>query len=440
VRRAVVVLLVLGLLAAGGAGIYRLVGSTSGVIADAGPVVPTTRVVRGPLELAVRMSGELRATRQMQITAPAVGGALRIVSMMETGVAVDEGDPIMEFDPADQQFALEQSRSELLEAEQEIIKRQAELEVQAAQDKVTLLTAQFDVRRAELDAKVDASLVAANEAKIRQVSLEQARRHLTQVEQDVASRQTTTKAALAILNERRMKATIAADRAQQGIEGLVLKAPMAGVVVVQPNMEAMGGMIISGMAMPSYRVGDTVPSGRMVVEVYDISSMEVRARVNEQERANIAVGQTATVLSDAVAGIKQPATVTSIAGLGRADVRSGPMRMFDVILTMAAPDSRLRPGTSVTVLAHGQKIDDVLLLPRQSLFEKDGKSIVYARTSTSFAPRDVKVIHRTEGRVAVEGVEEGLEVALIDPDQASRPARPATPSGPPPAGPVGGPK
>src|SRR4029453_5055281 len=138
---------------------------------------------------------------------PATGGQLRILSMADTGEEVEEGDPLVEFDPAEQQFLLEQSRSELLEAEQEIIKRQAELEVQAAQDKVTLLGAQFDVRRAELDAKVDETMVAANDAKIRQVTLEQTRRQLTQVQQDVASRQTTTKAALAILNERKMRAS-----------------------------------------------------------------------------------------------------------------------------------------------------------------------------------------------------------------------------------------
>ena len=63
-------------------------------------------------------------------------------------------DVVMEFDPADQQYALEQAESELLEAEQEIIKRRAETQAQEAQDKVTLLTAQFDVRRAALDAAV----------------------------------------------------------------------------------------------------------------------------------------------------------------------------------------------------------------------------------------------------------------------------------------------
>ena len=427
IRRLIVVIVVLAALGGAGFGFYRLAGSSAGVIASDGQSVPTTRVTRGTLELKVQMPGELRATKQTQITAPATGGALRIISMTETGIAVKEGDPIMEFDPADQLFAQETARSQLLEAEQEITKRQAELEVQAATDKVTLLTARFDVRRAELDAKVDETLVAANEAKIRQVSHDQAKRHLVQVEQDVASRQASTKAALAILNEQRMKASIAAERAQQSLDGLVLKSPMDGIVIVQANMDAMGGMVIYGMPMPSYRVGDTVPSGRLVVEVYDIASMEVRARVNEQERANISVGQPAVVIGDAIAGLSQSATIASIAGLGRADSRMGPMRQFDVILNMVSPDPRLRPGTTVNVIVPGRKVEKILLVPRQAVFEKDGKPIVYVRAENGFRVRDVKVLHRTESRIAVEGIDDGTEIAMIDPTQASRPATAPTP-------------
>jgi hypothetical protein len=435
-RKAFVAIVILALLGGAGYGVWRLVGTTT-AMAESGPVVPTSRVTRGPLELTVRMSGDLRATKQTQIMAPPVGAAqLRIVDMVDTGIEVAEGDPIMEFDPGEQQFQLEQSRSELLEADQEIIKRQAELEVQAAQDKVTLLAAQFDVRRAELDAKVDETMVAANDAKIRQVTLEQTRRQLAQVQQDVASRQTTTKAALAILNERKMRATMAADRAQQAIDSLVLKAPMDGVVVVQGNQDSAGGIIIFGMPLPAYRVGDSVSSGRLMVEIYDISSMEARARVNEQERANLAVGQDARIESEAIGGLSQTAKILSIAGLGKADVRSGPLRMFDVILGISEPDARLRPGTTVNVIAKGQKIESVLQLPRQCVFEKDGKPIVFVRTPTGFTAKEIKVLNRSEGRVAIEGVDEGTEVAMIDPDKPLG-TKPAALPPSPAAGPAG---
>ena len=113
------------------------------------------------------------------LTVPPVGGALRILTLTGTGIAVKKDDAVMEFDPADQQYALEQAESELLEAEQEIIKRRAEILVQDAGDKVTLLTAQYDVRRAALDAMLDKDLISANEFQIRQAELAEAKRNLT---------------------------------------------------------------------------------------------------------------------------------------------------------------------------------------------------------------------------------------------------------------------
>jgi hypothetical protein len=67
-------------------------------------------------------------------------------------------------------------------------------------------------------------------------------------------------------------------------------------------------------------------------------------------------------------------------------------------------------------------VANVLLLPRQALFEVDGKPTVYAREigAASFAPRQVKVLHRTESQIALEGLDEGIEVALVDPVAAMR--------------------
>jgi hypothetical protein len=378
------------------------------------------------------MIGDLRASQQQAISAPPVGAAVRILSMLETGAVVKAGDPIVEFDPADQLYALEQAESELREAEQEIIKRRADNAAQAAQDKVALLTAEFNVRRAELDAAVDEDLIPANEHKIRQVSLAEAKRTLEQTKQDVASRATTSTAGLAVLEERRVKAQLAADRARQNIESLEVKAPIDGVISVRENMDASGGVIFSGMTLPTYRVGDTANPGRPVMDLFDISRMEIRATVNEQERANVAAGQAVTVESDVVPNSSLTARITAVSGLGRAVRQAGPLRLFDVTLVLDHADPRLRPGTSVRVVVQGEQVEGVLLAPRQAVFEQDGKPIVYARTAGGFEAKEVKVVHRTESRVAIEGVEEGTEVALISPDKAAlvEAATAASPAGP----------
>jgi len=401
-------------------------GLDTGVMADSAPAVPTTHVSRGELELSVYMTGDLRASRQAALIAPSVGGTLRVLKVLDSGVSVKTGDVIMEFDPADQQYALEQAQSQLAEAEQEIVKRRADTQAQEAQDKVTLLTAEFDVRRAELDGAVDEGLIPANDYKIRQVTLEEAKRRLEQVKEDVQSRAVTNKAALSVLQEKLNKTRLDAERAKQNMQNLVITAPMDGVVAVRENQDAAGGFFFSGMTLPSYRVGDTVYSGRPIVDVFDVSGMEIKARVNEQERSNVAEGQAARVEADAVAGLTLDAKVTAIAGLGRPDRNSGPLRLFDVTLELSHPDGRLRPGTTVRVTIPGRKVEGVLVLPRQAVFERDGKPVVLVRAGAGFEPRSVKVLHRNESRVAIEGIDEGTEVALVDPEAAPRPAATTT--------------
>ena len=387
-----------------------------------GPLVPTARVVRGSIALDVTVNGDLRAGKSVVMSAPSVGGTLRILSILPTGTAVKAGDVLVELDPSDQEYAIEQAKSQLEEAEQNIAKRKADMQVQAAEQEVTLLTARFDVRRAELDARVDKDLVSANDFARRQLALDQAKQQLARLESDAKTRVETDRASLTLVEEGRTKATLAMKRAQQNIESLVIKAPMDGMVVVRANPEAAsGGMYYPGMQLPEMRAGDNTSAGRQLLDIYDLTGMQLRVRVNELARANVAVGQAADVISDALPGLVLKAKVSTVAGTVTTSDwydASGPSRLFDAALTLVDVDPRLRPGTSVRVVLRGKKVDDVLQVPLQAVRQKNGKPIVYLQTAKGFETREVKVAYRTESRAGLEGIDEGAIVALIDPTVA----------------------
>ncbi len=384
-------------------------------VAEAPALTPTARVEQGSLEITIHMRGDVRAGRQQAITAPPTGGSLRILQMVDSGQVVDEGDLLVAFDPADQLYNLEQAESELREAEQTIIKRRAEIDAQTAADEVALLTARFNVRRAELDARVDEDLIPANDYRIRQVSLDEARRTLAQTEQDVEARTTVNSASLSVLEETRAKAQLAADRARQNLQMLEVRAPMAGVVAVRENLDSTN-VFYSGMTLPPYRVGDLVNAGRPLIDLFDMSGLEIRGTVSELDRVNLATGQPVAVTSSGVPGVTFPATIQAVSNMSQPAQRyAGPLRRFDVTVRLDEPDTRLHPGAVVELEVAGPRIESVLVLPRQAIFEEDGRSISYVRTGESFEPRDVKVVHRGEVDVAVEGLEAGTEVALVRP-------------------------
>ena len=164
--------------------------------------IPVGQVKRGDMELKVVVTGELRANHTITLTAPPVGGgALQITQLSHTGVPVKKGDIVIEFDPSEQRYKLEQNRSELLQADQEITKAKADAAVLAAQDKVALLKDRFDVRRAELDVQKN-ELVSAIDGKKNQLALEQAQRVLAELEQDIQSHTASGQATIYLAQEK----------------------------------------------------------------------------------------------------------------------------------------------------------------------------------------------------------------------------------------------
>jgi HlyD family secretion protein len=427
VRRTLVVVAVLaGVLGAGALAAMAVPYFSPGGAA----VVPTARVAKGPLQLTVHAAGDLRAGRTTTLIAPPVGGTLRLVHMLTTGTLVKAGDVVVEFDPADQQFALGQARSEVAEADQEIAKMKADQAAQVAQDQVGLLTARFAVRRAELDASAN-ELIPAIEAQKNRLTLEEARRALEQIQQDVKARAITSDASMAVAQEKRNKAMLAMQRAQQVIDSLVLRATLDGVVSAKENRDAMGGIMISGMAMPEYREGDSVNPGRPVADVIESGRMEIRAKVDENDRANLTEGQPTSVEIDALPGETFPARVGALAGLAsRSGVfeSSTATRQFDVTFVFDRVDPRMKAGGSARVTIEGREVPDALTIPRQAVFQKNGKTFVRVKTGERFEEREVTVVQRTESRVLLEGLPEGTEVALVDPATiANRPGAAGSP-------------
>jgi len=60
---------------------------------------------------------------------------------------------------------------------------------------------------------------------------------------------------------------------------------------------------------------------------------------------------------------------------------------------------------------------NVLYLPSQALFESDGRTFVYAKQGSSFAPVDVKLIRRSDRQVVIDKIAEGQIVAMANPVQ-----------------------
>jgi HlyD family secretion protein len=395
--------------------------------------IPTARVKRGDLEMKIFASGELRASHMETLTAPPIGGgSLQLTHLLHTGTVVKKGELVMEFDPAEQLYKVDQNRSELLQADEEIIKAKADAAVTAAQDKVGLLKARFDVRRAELDVQKN-ELVSTIDARKNDLALEQAKRVLTELEQDVKSRSASGKATIIVAEEKRNKAKLAMDQAQDNINKMRVSSPIDGLVALEKNEGAAGGFFFGGMSLPEYREGDQVEAGSTVGQVIDPKEMELSAQVGELERNNVKEGQTVDVELDPLPGQVFHGTVKTAGGMNaRRFWEADTGAKFEVTIALSSRDEHLRPGVTAHIVIHSDPRKNVLYLPRQALFMKDSKRVVFVRSSNGFEPREVKIQAENESRAAIEGLGVDTEIALIDPTANRKSAGAgavATPSG-----------
>jgi multidrug efflux pump subunit AcrA (membrane-fusion protein) len=378
--------------------------------------VPLAVVKRGSLDLEVHATGELRASHELMLTAPTIGGdSLQITELARTGGMVKKGDLVLAFDPSEQHYKLEQNHSEYLQAEQEITKAMADAVVLAAEDKVALLKARYSVRRAELDVQKN-ELESKIDADKNLLALDQARRVLTELERDAESHKATGQAAIYLAREKSNKAKLAMDQAQQNLEKMKVVAPMDGLISIQKNEQASGGIYFTGMSLPDYRPGDRVYPGGAIANIVDPMSLDLTSKVSEQDRGNIHQGEPVEVTFDVLPDRVFHGTVKSLGGMSvRQLFEASSSGSFDVTIQLTESDQRLRSGFTAKILFKGGSQSNVLTIPRQALFLKDGKRIVYVKSANGYEQREVKIKSQSESRAAVEGIDAGSMVALIDP-------------------------
>jgi hypothetical protein len=258
--------------------------------------------------------------RQATLVAPNLFGTVQITRLAPLGAFAKEKDLIVEFDDSEVRSRLEERELELQQIEEQIKKAQAELAIRNNQDQVDLLKARYSVRLAELEVR-RAELKSAIDAKKDLLTLEEARRRLKQLESDIKSRLEQAEAEIAVLRERRNRAQLEVRRERQRLMQVKLLAPdqRPGGDPAEPPM----GMYFPGMQLPDYREGDQVYPGTPVADVLDLSEMELAAKVNELDRANLHEGQEALIRLDAVPDKVFHAKIKAMSGTASANVWAG---------------------------------------------------------------------------------------------------------------------
>jgi hypothetical protein len=387
----------------------------TGMLADRGSDVPVLRVESGPFELRVPAQGNLRSVEATPISVPlGVPGPFRIAWLAPDGGRVRAGEVVVRFDSTELVKSLADAKddgaSSMLKIGKQEVQGSAEID---KLDRDARLAGE-ELAAAEQFQKKDQTIFSRHEIIESEIDQDLAQDKEVHARDARRTREKLDATELQLLAIERRKADLKRLQAEQGLHSLEVAAPHDGVLILKRDFRG-----------EPVRVGDQAWNGQPLAEIPNLAEMEAEVFVLEADAGGLAPGKRAEVVLESRPDVRWPAEIRRVDPLAKPRLRGSPVQYFAVILKLAKTDPQaMKPGQRVRATLFLQEREKALAVPRQAVFDQDGKKIVYVRQGGRrggrFEPVEVTLGPASMGRVVVEkGIAPGDFVALIDP---TRPA------------------
>lgn len=243
-----------------------------------GPVaVQTAKANAGSLAEALTYTGTTRPTQQVSLRSQISGEVTNL--FVDVGDAIARGDLLAQLDGDLQVTNLNQAQAELSARRAQTA--QAAVSIRDAQAAVVQAQATFDQARIDanrLQQLASQGAISQQEAEAAALAATNAQQAVASAQAQVAAQQQAVASAADQVNAQR--AVLSQQQKQLSYADLV--APLSGVVLSR-EVDA----------------GDFVESGTTVLELGDLSNLEVTVQVSELDIARFSVGQAAQIALDA---------------------------------------------------------------------------------------------------------------------------------------------
>ena len=377
----------------------------TGACRPAGEAVPLVEVTKGPFEKTLSLTGRLAAKETLNLPAATQGKLSYIVS---EGAVVKAGDVVFSLETKQMEETLDSARidftvaeSALKKAEEEIRTDRVKNELSQRETAATLAHARLELDRAEKDfakkkRQVENKILPAAEIPAAELQVEQARLSLENAEiaqerldEEIASRKQTLELDRQAAAARLGKSKSQVDEAMDFLAKATVTAPRDGVAVHARSWRGQ-----------EWKAGDEVWQRQPVVELPDLSVMEIELEIHEADISEIKPGVPARIRLEAWPDLLLSGKVDEVSGVAKElrdrDGKNTGVRAFDGTISLDAQDPRLRPGMTARVELVLDSRPEAVLLPIAAL-QRDGAAasvelqsgksvpVVVAATSADFA-------------------------------------------------------
>jgi HlyD family secretion protein len=441
--------------------------------------IPTAKVALGPFRVSVVETGTIQALRSVTYASQIQSNQAKIVALAPEGRLVQKGDMLILFDSAPFEEEIRRSQALLAQAEADLQKANQDFKLQAIQNREELATSRQKVERSELELKdvqegkgklkeEEAAAAAANaerdlakaesavedlrpllaEGFITKQELDRAEQQVARAREDLDLARRRRDALFAygrplelsqaksdaVLNKEGLrqleaaasykleqkKAAMAA--AQSRIDEAASKLALAKQQLARTEVRAdVPGIVVYkdvffGSEQRKPQVGDQVWANQPLLILPDISKMVVETRVRETDIHKVEKNQKVTIRVEAYPEMKLTGAVTLVGTLAQEEKDRRGTKFFGVTIQVNESEPRLRPGMTARVEIETEERAAALSVPLDSVFERDGRNLVYVVSGRRAEAREVVLGPSNQDFVVIEsGLRRGERVCLREP-------------------------
>ncbi|HMF92609.1 MAG TPA: efflux RND transporter periplasmic adaptor subunit [Candidatus Angelobacter sp.] len=362
---------------------------------SSGVAVRAEEVTRQDIANIISTNGKIEPLNNFEAHAPAPATVKRV--LVSEGDQVKAGQMLLQLDDADAR-------------------------AQAAKALAQLRSAEADLHAVEAGGTNEQVLTTRSELSKAQADRDEARRNLAAI-QRLQQSGGASAAELQAAQDRLKKAEADAQLLESKLTGRFsspevtkvhaaaeeARAAYAAANDLLKNLNVRAGFAGSVYQLP-VRSGSYVSSGQLLVQVADLSKVQVRAFVDEPEIGRLAKGQKVEIKWDAVPGrtwegtlSRVPTVVTTV----------GTRTVGEITCDILNADHKLLPNVNVNVTIVAARRNNVLTVSRESVHSADGKRFVFRIVDDKLQTQEVETGITSLTRVeVVRGLDQGAKIAL----------------------------
>jgi len=361
---------------------------------------------KGSFSYTVEGTGELIAKKTHNITSPTIWEPMQISWLIKEGTWVKTNDIVAQIESQVIETAYLSACDQLEIARAEAIKRDSELllEKLLLESQLKSLEATVAASRLRL---VDLQFEPPRKQEIERLNIEKDEIELRKIKNKLAALESIQKEERAHYQLKIKQEISKRDQAKQNLEQLTLKAPVDGFVVYAKTWWG-------------YKIteGDQVWAAQPVVEIPDLSVMQVKLLLGETEAQKCKEGQAATVTIPSLKDLKVSGKVFRVGRMAKPVNRESKIKKVEVIIELDSTDTVLVPGISSKGTIITNEIDDVYAIPYECMYEKDSIKIVYKQNDDMFEACPIAIENQGEDFIIIKGdLHEGVQLALNEPSE-----------------------